>query len=314
MTYSNKLTYLLVSLLAMLLMACGGEATEGESEGATADQPAALPQSGRSMQLTELPLGSPESIIGDGTHYYVSNVGAELKPSEKDGDGFIMKLDGEGQVVAEKFIEGLDAPKGSAIMGGTFYVADIDQVRMYDLATGEGKGEIDLSSTGTQFLNDLVVMDRGRLAVSATDINKIYLINPSDGSFEEIATRPTVQKPNGLSYDEGSKSLYVVTYPAEPQGVVGKIDMSEEKGGAYGYEVLNPFVGMLDGLAVVGDKCFFSDWNRQAIIILDLATGQVGGFQLPAQVKGPADFYLDADKGEIWLPGMVENSITIQTL
>ena len=310
MTYSNKLTYLLISLLALMLVACGGEAGEEES---TADQPATLPQSGRSMQLKELPLGSPESIIGDGTHYYVSNVGEELKPSEKDGDGYIMKLDGEGQVVAEKFIEGLDAPKGSAIVGGTFYVADIDKVRMYDLASGEAKGEIDFSSTGTQFLNDICQLGNN-LAVSATDINKIYKIKLSDGSFEEIETRPTVQKPNGLAYDEGNKALYVVTYPAEPQGVVGKIDMSEAKGGAYGYEVLNPFVGMLDGVAVVGDKCFFSDWNRRTIIILDLASGQVGGFQLPAQVEGPADFYLDADKGEIWLPGMVENSITIQTL
>jgi hypothetical protein len=32
---------------------------------------------------------SPESIAWDGTHYYVSNVGKELKPTEKDGVQFL---------------------------------------------------------------------------------------------------------------------------------------------------------------------------------------------------------------------------------
>ncbi len=306
-------------LLSFSLFSCGGSGNQqaekeiGNDEAAQ-DTVAALPQSGRSMQLKELPVGSPESIISDGTHYYVSNVGEKLAPSTKDGDGYIMKLDAEGTVVAEKFIDGLDAPKGSAIVEGKFYVADVDKVRIFDLITGEADGEIDLSKSGTMFLNDLAPMGKGKLVVSATDVNRLYTIDLSDRSYEELVTRPTIQGPNGLWYEAADKALYVVSYPGEPKGVLGKVSLKKMEGNAYPYEQINPFQGMLDGLAVYGDKAFVSDWNRQSIIVIDLSSGQVGGFKLPSQVQGPADFYFDSEKGEIWLPGMQENTITIQTL
>jgi len=320
MNASRLLTALWFLLLGGLISCgeAGNQSSEGEGtsseEQADTQETARLPQSGRSMKLTELPLGSPESIISDGTHYYVSNVGEKLEPSTKDGDGYIMKLDAEGKVVAEKFIEGLDAPKGSAIVEGKFYVADVDKVRIYDLATGEAAGEIDFSKSGTMFLNDLAPMGKGKLVVSATDVNRIYTITLSDNSYEELVTRPTIEGPNGLWYDAADKALYVASYPGEPKGVLGKVSLKKMEGNAYPYEQVNPFQGMLDGLAVYGDKAFVSDWNRQSIIVMDLSSGQVGGFKLPSQVQGPADFYFDSEKGEIWLPGMQENTITIQTL
>jgi len=308
-----------MTLLSFSLFSCGGSGNqqaekETGNDEAAQDTVAALPQSGRSMQLKELPVGSPESIISDGTHYYVSNVGEKLAPSTKDGDGYIMKLDAEGTVVAEKFIDGLDAPKGSAIVEGKFYVADVDKVRIFDLVTGEADGEIDFSKSGTMFLNDLTPMGKGKLVVSATDVNRLYTIDLSDRSYEELVTRPTIQGPNGLWYEAAEKALYVVSYPGEPIGVLGKVSLKKMEGNAYPYEQVNPFQGMLDGLAVYGDKAFVSDWNRQSIIVIDLSSGQVGGFKLPSQVQGPADFYFDSEKGEIWLPGMQENTITIQTL
>lgn len=315
----SRLLIAWMTLLSFGLFSCGGSGNQqaekeiGNDEAAQ-DTVAALPQSGRSMQLKELPVGSPESIISDGTHYYVSNVGEKLAPSTKDGDGYIMKLDAEGTVVAEKFIDGLDAPKGSAIVEGKFYVADVDKVRIFDLITGEADGEIDLSKSGTMFLNDLAPMGKGKLVVSATDVNRLYTIDLSDRSYEELVTRPTIQGPNGLWYEAADKALYVVSYPGEPKGVLGKVSLKKMEGNAYPYEQINPFQGMLDGLAVYGDKAFVSDWNRQSIIVIDLSSGQVGGFKLPSQVQGPADFYFDSEKGEIWLPGMQENTITIQTL
>lgn len=315
----SRLLIALMTLLTFGLVSCGGSGEqqaekEADNEKAAKEQAATLPQSGRSMKLEDLPVGSPESIISDGAHYYVSNVGEKLEPSTKDGDGYIMKLDAEGTVVAEKFIDGLDAPKGSAIVEGMFYVADIDKVRVFDLATGEEAGEIDFSKSGTMFLNDIAPMGDGKLVVSATDVNRIYTIDLSDNSYEELVTRPTIEGPNGLWYTAADKTLYVVSYPGEPKGVLGKVSLKKMEGDAYPYEQVNPFQGMLDGLAVYGDKAFVSDWNRQSIIVMDLSSGQVGGFKLPSQVQGPADFYFDSEKGEIWLPGMQENTITIQTL
>ncbi len=309
-------TFLMLLIASLAWTACGdgnSEAENKETESAEAATLASLTGSGRSLHLTDIPVKSPESIISDGEFYYVSNVGPELKPSETDGDGFIMKLDYDGNVVDEKFIEGLDAPKGSAIMNGTLYVTDISKVKAFDLATGESAGEIDFSSTGTQFLNDLVPM-KDKLVVSATDINRLYEIDPAAGDFTEIATRPTLQGPNGLWYSPEKKVLYTVTYPSEPTGRLYSIDMKKNTEGEYSPAPVGSYTGMLDGLSVIGDYAFISDWHRQTVVIMNVTTGQVSGSGLPQQVEGPADFYFDAKNGEFWLPGMQENSISIQTL
>lgn len=294
---------------ALLFTACGGgEDTDAETSAA----PVEVVKSGRQLRLEKIGLASPESVIGDGTHYYVSNVGKKLEPFEKDGDGFIMKLDAEGQVVAEKFIEGLDAPKGSAIVGGKFYVTDIDKVKIFDLATGAAAGEIDFSGKGTSFLNDIAVKSNEEIFVSATDINRIYLINLSDNSFEPIETAPNYQKPNGLWWDAEGDRLLTVGYPNEAKGVIGAITF---EGATNTFTQLNAFEGLLDGVAIVQGLIFCTDWNRGVMLVLNEETGQVGGFPLPkSPIEGPADFFFDAQKGEFWIPGMKENTISIQTL
>jgi hypothetical protein len=44
-----------------------------------------------------------ESITTDGTFYYAADIGKELNPTAKDGDGKIVKLDKKGKVVEENF-------------------------------------------------------------------------------------------------------------------------------------------------------------------------------------------------------------------
>src|SRR6187397_31958 len=53
---------------------------------------------------------SPESVVADGNRRFVSNMGAEIKPTEKDGDGFISEVDDDGHVVdLHAFPKGGDA-------------------------------------------------------------------------------------------------------------------------------------------------------------------------------------------------------------
>ncbi len=57
----------------------------------------AAPASATLKMIAEIKgFSSPESIAWDGSHYYVSNVGKELKPMENDGDGFISRMDAKG--------------------------------------------------------------------------------------------------------------------------------------------------------------------------------------------------------------------------
>ena len=298
--------YLTVTTLSFL-MSCGGEKKTEEPVEDTGPK-----KSGRAFQIKDIGLASPESVIGDGTYYYVSNVGKELKPSEKDGDGFIMKLDSAGTVVSEKFIDGLNAPKGSAIVSGKFYVADIDVVRIFDLATQDSVGMIDFSGDGTVFLNDIAVQYKVVIFVSARDINRIYEVNLADNSFARIETTPDYQKPNGLWYEDGK--LYVTGYPSDGKGKLGAITFSTTEGNSF--ESLDAYAGSLDGLAMVGGNIFFTDWARTAFLVKLPGEGGVRSYFLPAgvtSIKGPADFYWDANLGEFWIPGMQENTITVQT-
>lgn len=94
---------------------------------------------------------APEGVaLAPDGNYFISNVVGDGEA--KDGAGWISKLSPSGEVVVAKFIEGLDAPKGMAVMDGVLYVADIDRVRTFDAATG-APGE-STAIEGAQFLND----------------------------------------------------------------------------------------------------------------------------------------------------------------
>ena len=55
--------------------------------------------------------------------YFISNIVG--KPAEKDGNGYITRLDENGKVEEKAFIDKLDAPKGMAIFQGQSTVSKI---------------------------------------------------------------------------------------------------------------------------------------------------------------------------------------------
>jgi outer membrane protein assembly factor BamB len=111
-------------------------------------------------------LQHPESIISDGEFFYATNIGEALSPMTKDGDGSIYKLSLDGKLIEQRFNKSpLNAPKGTAIVNGVLYVADIDRVVGVDIRTGEQVKEIDLAAFGTSFLNDISVKDETTLFV-----------------------------------------------------------------------------------------------------------------------------------------------------
>lgn len=110
--------------------------------------------------------------------YFISNVAGE--GDAKDGDGWISILSEEGEVVEARFADGLDAPKGMAVLDGVLYVADIDTVRRLDANTGEARGEIVID--GAKFLNDVTAW-QGLVYVSDSATASIFRI---DGESADI--------------------------------------------------------------------------------------------------------------------------------
>jgi hypothetical protein len=82
-----------------------------------------------------LKLVRPESALWDAATdtYLVSNIGEN--PFDADGDGFIARFVPDGK--SEKWIGGLNAPRGMALVGDRLWVADLTVLRSFDRKTGK---------------------------------------------------------------------------------------------------------------------------------------------------------------------------------
>ncbi|WP_143307031.1 NHL repeat-containing protein [Chitinophaga vietnamensis] len=256
---------------------------------------------------------APESVIIKGDAYYITDLGEGNNPVAKDGNGIIWKMNKDGQVSAFAQGNGLDAPKGTAIIGNTLYVADIDQVKGFDLNTGKQVFTADLSATKTQLLNDLAVKDAHTLFVSATDISKIYIVHlGARPGFEELPLTYGVKGANGLIYDSQRQRLYACGFGEanQPNGEIGYIDITAA---TKTFQPLSTRTGYYDGIALVDHNkaLLISDWvafeKKGVIIRLDLANNQITTVN-KAPIAGPADFTID-NKGNIIVPAMIEASI-----
>ncbi|MFK7926235.1 MAG: YncE family protein [Bacteroidia bacterium] len=310
----KQYTTIALLLLSVLLWSCGGEADKKAAaeaaEAAKPQEPAIPDLPKRSLKLEEIGLQNPESVTSDGQFYYVSNLGPELKPFRKDQNGFIMKLDSDGKVVKKKFISGLDAPKGMVIVGTTLYVTDIDKVKAYDLDKGKRIGTLDISKDYEDpFLNDIVVKNNTELYASLTNISKVISITLGEKmTYKELA--PRVPSPNGLAYDAGSNTLYTNSYD-QYGGFMGMITWGEDGTATYAAGADTGFKGQLDGMALIRGKAVYSDWTTGALRIWNPFAEKGGYVPMQAAMRGPADFYFDEGRNELWIPAMQENRIYV---
>lgn len=261
---------------------------------------------------------SPESILYDKSHFYVSNVGEKLEPTAKDGDGYISLVDMKGNIKEKKYFDApLNAPKGMAIYDNILYVTDISSVIGFDIKTRNKVFQLSLKEKNVNFLNDIAVDDNGVLYVSATDTGDIYKINTRVPASEIRATRLPIKKipgPNGLAYDGQTHTLWVASFGfgKSQKGELGKVDIA-----SLSYEKVTNISGMFDGIAIVGPHTVLvSDWvdfdGSGKIIEVDINAGSQK--ILVDKIGGPADFaYLSKSK-QLVIPRMIEGSISIERL
>jgi hypothetical protein len=260
-------------------------------------------------------IATPESVLYDEANdrYLVSNING--KPDGVDNNGYISELSPEGKVIKEKFIAGgvgkvkLDAPKGSGISGGVLYVTDISVVRLFDLKTGQPKGEV--AVPGATFLNDLAVAKDGRVFVSdsglksgaggfePTGSDAVYVIEK--GKLKVLAKGTDLAGPNGLV--AVANGVLVNTFGGD------EVYRLDEKGGKQ--DVTKVPAAGLDGLALVGDTLWVSSWKGSAIF-----RGSLGGkFEIAfAGLAGAADFGVDSKRKRVLVPRFLENAVEIYDL
>jgi hypothetical protein len=259
-------------------------------------------------------LQHPESIISDGKFFFATNIGEALSPMTKDGDGSIYKLSLDGKLIEQRFNKSaLNAPKGTAIVNGVLYVADIDRVVGIDIRTGEQVKEIDLASFGTSFLNDIALKDTTTLFVGSIDVSKIFVITLSNPARIEVLDVPEIKSPNGLYYNKPTNQLFFVELVRNDllQGKIGVIDWDKNNHPKMTY--LSDLKGNFDGLQMIDrNTLLVSDWYnfkelKCRLIKVDIAKKKATPFLDDVDA---ADILYDKQTKGLIVPGLCKGTIS----
>ena len=246
-------------------------------------------------------LKMPESAIAskDG-RVFVSEIGE----FGKDGDGQIAVIEKNGEV--KVFAQGLDDPKGLAMVGKDLYVAD--NRRVMKLAP-DGKPQVFVTEEAFPekplFLNDLEADNAGNIYVSDSGDLKgsggaVYKITPQGKVSTVVSGRKDsrVQAPNGLLMGQTPNCIWMVDFNS---GVLYRIDMKKNTM----IEVAKGFGGG-DGLVKVGkDQLYVSDWKNGKVFHVKLEKNKEAKVELVQEgFAAAADIALSHDGKYLLVPDM----------
>ena len=189
-------------------------------------------------QITVTNLQTPYSFVSSssGKEYFISSVNGD--PEAADNNGFITKLDGNGKIINFKFIQGgtdgitLNAPKGMALVEQTLYVADLDQLRAFDMVSGKPIASISMATSPGQVpagLTDVAYDGTGRLYCSDQHANRIYRVELPSRKVTLLVADPALAGPTGLAVHPKSGELIAVSwdkgkiFAITPDGAVSEI-------------------------------------------------------------------------------------------
>jgi sugar lactone lactonase YvrE len=260
---------------------------------------------------------APESAFYDSATnaVFVSSINGQIL--EKDGNGYISRLTPDGKVVAEKWVTGLNAPKGLRSAGGTLWTADIDEVVGIDIKSGTITSRVKVA--GAVFLNDLATAPDGTVYVSDSTALKIFQVtNGTSSVFVEGAG--VVEQPNGLLVDGARLVLGTIgpapaaPVPGAPRGG-GAARGPAPSGHLYAFDLktkqrtqlTSENIGGVDGIEPDGrGGLLFTDVIGQRLLRVDRA----GRLRVLAKFSaGGADFgYIGARKLAI-VPFLFSNSV-----
>lgn len=261
---------------------------------------AAAGQANAAEPRTVKGLTMPESaIVGADGRIYVSEIGE----FGKDGDGKITAIAESG--TAQPFAQGMDDPKGLAVVKDTLYVADNKRIWKVDK---QGQSSVfvkpDAFPQPPLFLNDLTSDASGNLYVSDTgDIEKggkgaVFKIT-TDGKVTLVASEaqnPSIKSPNGLLAEDSGR-LLVVDFST---GDLLRLQVDSGK-----TEKLASGFGGGDGIARdASGMLYVSDWKGGKVRKLNPKEASTKPEDYAQSFASAADIELTSDGKFILVPDM----------
>lgn len=287
-------------LLAFILLGSGiamisCQTSKSTDEAAAADTTATVMSTPTLTKKweTDSVLTTCESVIYDQANnvLYVANINGA--PDGKDGNGFISKVNLDGQVTELNWVKGMDAPKGMGIANGKLFVTDIDRIHEIDIASS--KITKTHKAEGAMFLNDVATDDAGKVYVSDTGAGVVYLIE--NGKLSKWLEN--IQSPNGLLVD--NNQLFVLGFESK---ALSSVDLTSKQVSLKVDSIDNG-----DGLEPVGDGGYLaSSWNGM-VHYVSPEWKSTTLLNTTAQQINAADIEYIADQKLLLVPAFFKNKV-----
>jgi phage tail protein X len=208
-------------------------------------------------------LENPESAYYDASSntIFVSSVSAE--PAVKDREGWISQVSLDGKMMMERWLEGINAPKGIRVYKDKLWFTDIDEVLAVDMKTR--RVVVRIAVPGAQFLNDIAIDQTGVVYVSDTLTSTIHKIE--NGKSSIFRDGKIYQSPNGLLVD--GQTLWIAAwgltsdlkFTTKTPGVLMSTDLSHTRASTKPVVLTKEPFAHLDGLEKMENGDFLtSDW------------------------------------------------------
>lgn len=284
---------LFLFLLSLLVIAC--QDTANNSTETEEPEPSTETISLEEVWATDTLLTTPESVLYDESRgvYYVSCIGG-VPPFDNDGDGFIAKVDTAGNIIEQKWVTGLNGPKGLGLVDNTLYVADNDRLVSIDVTTGKILNKLPIAEAKN--LNDVAIGKMGEVYVSDSQTSTAYKV-----TGQEVATVVNDTAIGGLNgvFVDGNSLLFA----GFGSGKLFTFDPNTKQL----TQVSDSMVGG-DGIEKYGTGFFVSSWNGE-IYHLDSDWNRTKVLDTKAQEINAADIEIVESKQLLLVPTFFDNRV-----
>ncbi len=249
---------------------------------------------------TDEVLNTCESVLYDKNlnQLFVSCINGS--PAEKNSEGFISVVKLDGTIQSLKWVTGLNAPKGMAILGGKLYVADIDELVVISIKKAKIVDRIPVE--GATFLNDVAVSPDGKVYFTDSDTGIIWIYS---GGKLQLWIKEGLNRPNGLYIEEdrvlltssGSQDLKV-------------IDRSTGEA-----KVVTTDIGHGDGVEFTGKQGYYltSSWSGE-VFIISPDYNKLSLLKTSDQEINSADIGFNMEEQVVYVPTFFDNRVVAYKL
>ena len=251
----------------------------------------------------------PESVVYEPITeiFYVSNINGN--PTEKDGNGYISTVTKDGVLLERKWLDGLNAPKGMIVAGGTLVVTDIDELLAINL---DDRAITRFTAPESLFLNDVTIDSKGRVYVSDTMDDAIYRLE--EGRFDMWLKSAGLEAPNGLLAEPsrlvvGAWGVMTEGFATDTPGHLKTVSLADKSLSSLGSG--DP-IGNLDGVeADVFGRYLATDW--MAGKLYRISSGGEATLLLGLD-QGSADLEFLPVENLVVIPMMIEGQVVAYKL